>query len=190
MSIIKIAKEEQLVPTPELPVFVIPTNDMYEGIFGLIRGASDTIDPLLLFDILVGFVTCFDYVFDDLVIDLSIYKYFSISYDDVSLLAPYSPTSHILDIDDEIAQHDLDERATPTVGNVEIIDFRIAEQPRELKIGSPLSTDEKDNLIYLLRSYLNVFPWSYEDMLGLNPSIIQHHLPILPHARPVKHKLR
>ena len=107
MSIIKIAKEEQLVPTPELPVFVIPTNDMYEGIVGLIRGASDTIDPLLLFDILVGFITCFDYVFDDLVIDLSIYKYFSISYDDVSLLAPYSPTSHILDIDDEIAQHDL-----------------------------------------------------------------------------------
>ncbi|RVW67504.1 Retrovirus-related Pol polyprotein from transposon 17.6 [Vitis vinifera] len=29
-----------------------------------------------------------------------------------------------------------------------------------------------------------------EDMSGLDPSIVQHHLPILPHARPVKQKLR
>ena len=45
-------------------------------------------------------------------------------------------------------------------------------------------------LINLLRSYLDVFAWSYEDMLGLDPSIVQHHLPILPHARLVKQKLR
>ncbi|RVW26176.1 Transposon Ty3-I Gag-Pol polyprotein [Vitis vinifera] len=39
-------------------------------------------------------------------------------------------------------------------------------------------------------SYLDVFAWSYEDMSGLDPTIVQHHLPILPHARPVKQKLR
>nr|CAN73091.1 hypothetical protein VITISV_041303 [Vitis vinifera] len=61
--------------------------------------------------------------------------------------------------------------------------------PRELKIGSPLSTDERDRLIHLLRSYFDVFAWSYE-MPGLDPSIVQHHSPILPHARPVKKKLR
>ena len=38
--------------------------------------------------------------------DLSVYKYSFVSCDDVSLLAPYSPTSQIPDIDDEIAQHD------------------------------------------------------------------------------------
>ena len=42
----------------------------------------------------------------------------------------------------------------------------------------------------MLRSYLDVFAWSYEDMPGLDPTIVQHHLPILPHARPVKQKLR
>ena len=42
----------------------------------------------------------------------------------------------------------------------------------------------------MLRSYLDVFTWSYEDMPGLEPTIVQHHLPILPHARPVKQKLR
>ena len=66
------------------------------------------------------------------------------------------------------------------------VSFGIENQPRELKIGSPLSTDERKRLIHLLRSYLDVFAWSYEDMPGLDPSIVQHHLPILPHARPVK----
>ncbi|KAL6349811.1 hypothetical protein AAG906_001698 [Vitis piasezkii] len=67
--------------------------------------------------------------------------------------------------------------------DVETVDFGIEDQPRELKIGSPLSTDERDRLIHLLRSYLDVFAWTYEDMPSLDPSIVQHHLPILPHAR-------
>ncbi|RVW93290.1 Transposon Ty3-I Gag-Pol polyprotein [Vitis vinifera] len=56
----------------------------------------------------------------------------------------------------------IDERASPAVGDTEI----------------------------LLRAYLDVFAWSYEDMPGLDPSIVQHHLPLLSHVRPVKQKLR
>ncbi|RVW61620.1 Transposon Ty3-I Gag-Pol polyprotein [Vitis vinifera] len=109
----------------------------------------------------------------------------------------------IFDIDDEIAQHDsdddsspasdsdpVDQRVSPAVGDTEIVDFGTADQPRELRIGSDLSTDERDSLIQLLRSYLDVFAWSYEDMPGLDPSIVQHRLPLLPQARPVKQKLR
>ncbi|RVW29325.1 Gypsy retrotransposon integrase-like protein 1 [Vitis vinifera] len=84
----------------------------------------------------------------------------------------------------------IDVRVSPATGNVETVDFGTEDQPRELKIGSPLSIDERDRLIHLLRSYLDVFAWSYEDMPGLDPSIVQHHLPTLPHARPVKQKLR
>ncbi|RVW21995.1 Retrovirus-related Pol polyprotein from transposon 17.6 [Vitis vinifera] len=58
--------------------------------------------------------------------------------------------------------------------DTEIVDFGTADQPRELRIGSDLSTDERDSLIQLLRSYLDVFAWSYEDMPGLDPSIVQH----------------
>ena len=53
-----------------------------------------------------------------------------------------------------------------------------------------LSIDERDGLAQLLISYLDVFAWSYEDMSGLDPSIVQHRLPLLPHVRPVKQKLR
>ncbi|RVW12753.1 hypothetical protein CK203_108642 [Vitis vinifera] len=78
----------------------------------------------------------------------------------------------------------IDKRVSPAIGDVEIVDFGTDDQPRELKIGLPLSTDERNRLIHLLRSYLDVFAWSYEDMSGLDPSIVQHHLPILPHAKP------
>ena len=71
-----------------------------------------------------------------------------------------------------------------------MIDFKTPYQPKEIRIGSSLSPDERSRLIDLLRSYLDVFAWSYEDMSGLDSSIVQHHLPILPHARPVKQKLR
>ena len=76
----------------------------------------------------------------------------------------------------------MDEKVSPTIGDVETVDFGIEDQPRELKIGSPLSTDERDRLIHLLRSYLDVFAWSYEDMHGLDPSIfnttyLSYHMP-------------
>ena len=59
-----------------------------------------------------------------------------------------------------------------------------------MRIGTTLFVDERDSLLRLLRSYLDVFAWSYEDMPGLDPSIVQHHLPLVPHAKPVKQKLR
>ncbi|RVW88670.1 Retrovirus-related Pol polyprotein from transposon 297 [Vitis vinifera] len=134
--------------------------------------------------------------------DLSTFEYLPVSHV-IDLSAPSSPTSQIFDIDDEIAQHDsdddsssasdsdpVDQRVSPAVGDTEIVDFGTADQPRELRIGSDLSTDERDSLIQLLRSYLDVFAWSYEDMPGLDPSIVQHRLPLLPQARPVKQKLR
>ena len=59
-----------------------------------------------------------------------------------------------------------------------------------MRIDTTLSADERDSLLRLLRSYLDVFAWSYEDMSSLDLSIVQHHLPLVPHARPVKQKLR
>ena len=84
----------------------------------------------------------------------------------------------------------MDQRVSPAIGDMETIDFGTADQPRELRIRLDLSTDERDNLIQLLRSYLGVFAWSYENMPVLDPSIVQHRLPLLPRARSVKQKLR
>ncbi|RVW73073.1 Retrovirus-related Pol polyprotein from transposon 17.6 [Vitis vinifera] len=142
------------------------------------EGASDLVDPPLTFDVLSGFVSRHDYVSDFSSMDLSTFEYLPVSHHDQMMTLSASDSDPV------------DQRVSPAVGDTEIVDFGTADQPRELRIGSDLSTDERDSLIQLLRSYLDVFAWSYEDMPGLDPSIVQHRLPLLPHARPVKQKLR
>ncbi|KAL6340779.1 hypothetical protein AAG906_027996 [Vitis piasezkii] len=106
------------------------------------------------------------------------------------------PTAYIHDVDDVRGpdgplsnqsnfDSDSEERkVTPVSSSIELVDFGTPDQPRELRIGTSLSPYERSRLIDLLRSYLDVFAWSYKDMLGLDSSIVQHYLPTLPHARP------
>ena len=165
-----------------------------------VEGASDSVDPPLSFDAMSGFVTRFDDISDGNN-DMSIFEYLLVSQH-FPLIAPSAPIAHVCDVDDVGDTNDPlsgksgsnsnieDRKVTPVSGSTELIDFGVPNQPREIKIGSSLSHDERSRLIDLLRSYLDVFAWSYEDMPGLDPTIVHHHLPILPHARPVKQKLR
>ena len=202
VSAIEIAEEILTSPAPESGEDVMASSDLFDSHVGIVEGASDFVDPPSSFDILSGFVSRSDIVHDSSSMDLSTFEYLPVSRD-IALSAPSSPISQILDIADETAQHDsdddlssasdsdlIDQRVSPAVGDTEIVDFSTTDHPRELRIRSDLSTDERDGLIQLLRSYLDVFAWSYEDMPGLDLSIFQHCLPLLPHARPVKQKLR
>ncbi|RDX84580.1 hypothetical protein CR513_34348, partial [Mucuna pruriens] len=45
-------------------------------------------------------------------------------------------------------------------------------------------------LIELLKEYSNIFAWSYRDMPSLNREIVEHKLPLLPNATPVRQQLR
>ena len=165
-----------------------------------VEGASDSVDPPFSFDTMSWFVTRFDDIYDGNN-DMSIFEYFLVSQY-FPLIAPPAPTAHVCDVndvgdtDDPLGGHlecdsDTEDRKfTPISSSIELIDFGAPDQPREIKTGSSLSPNERSRLIDLLRSYLDVFAWSYEDMPGLDPTIVQHHQPILPYARPVKQKLR
>ena len=165
-----------------------------------VEGASDTVDPPLSFDTMSGFVTLFDDISNGNN-DISIFEYFPMSQH-FPLITPSAPTTHIYDVDDvgdtddplggqsECDSDTKDKKVTPITGSTKLIDFGTPDQPKEIMIGSSLSPNERSRLIDLLRSYLEVFAWSYEDMPGLDSSIVQHHLPILPHAKLVRQKLR
>ena len=100
------------------------------------------------------------------------------------LIVSLTPTTYIHDVDDvrvpdgplnDQSNFDSDSeerKVTPISGSIELVDFRTHDQPRELRIGTSLSPDEMSRLIDLLRSYLDVFTWSYKDMLGFDPSIV------------------
>ena len=177
---------------------LVSTDIAHDTIY--VEGASDSVDPPLSFDAMSGFVTRFDDISDGNN-DMSIFEYLLVSQH-FPLIAPPAPIAHVCDVDDVGDTDDPlggklgsnsdieDRKVTPVSGSTELIDFGVPDQPREIRIGSSLSHDERSRLIDLLMSYLDVFAWSYEDMLGLDLTIVQHHLPILPHARPVKQKLR
>ena len=54
VSVIEIVEEDPTILAHELPAFVVPTIDMYEGNVGPIEGARNSVDPPLSFDILSG----------------------------------------------------------------------------------------------------------------------------------------
>lgn len=60
---------------------------------------------------------------------------------------------------------------------------------REVKIGASLAMHVYLELVELLREYVDIFAWSYQDMPGLDTNIVKHCLTIKPECLPVKHKL-
>ena len=64
------------------------------------------------------------------------------------------------------------------------------EDPKEVKIGASLHPNVKRGLIELLKEYVDIFAWSYQDMPCLDTNIVEHHLPLKPECPPVKQKLR
>ena len=135
VSAIEVVEEIQTVLAPELMKDVTIGDDEFEDIFGFIEGTSDFMDLPLSFDILSGFISRSDDVYDSISMDLSIFEYLPVSCDSIYISTPYSLSPQILDIDDEIMQPDsdrgsfdrdsdpIDERVSPTVGDVETIDF-------------------------------------------------------------------
>ena len=59
---------------------------------------------------------------------------------------------------------------------------------RYTRVGASMERKTKQNLVQLLKKGIDVFAWSHEDMLGINPSVITHHLNIYPSSKPMRQK--
>ena len=114
-------------------------------------------------------------------------------------------TSHLEDGDEEIIQSDTDpwikllntlwdirfEQLTPpTEDKVTQINLGDEANPKPMFISESLSSSEKEDLISLMREYIDVFAWNYEDMLRLEPQVVMHHLNINSDVKPVKQQQR
>jgi predicted DNA binding CopG/RHH family protein len=71
-----------------------------------------------------------------------------------------------------------------------IVNLGSSSQLREIRIGATLDEHERAQLEELLKEFVDVFAWSYDDMPGIDPEIAQHEIPTLPDYKPVKQKLR
>uniref|UniRef100_A0A2N9GBV3 Uncharacterized protein n=1 Tax=Fagus sylvatica TaxID=28930 RepID=A0A2N9GBV3_FAGSY len=79
----------------------------------------------------------------------------------------------------------------PNIEELEIVNLADeGEEPREVKIGTRCTTEQKETLIALLREFHEIFAWSYQDMPGLDTDIVVHKIPLKPECKPVKQALR
>ena len=59
-----------------------------------------------------------------------------------------------------------------------------------IKTGTTLSPEMRTRLIRLLKENLDVFAWSHEDMLGIDPEVIQYKLNVDPERKSVQQRRR
>ena len=58
------------------------------------------------------------------------------------------------------------------------------------KVGADLKEKTKQDLVRSLKKSTDVFAWSHEDMLGIDPSVITHRLNVYPSSKLVRQKKR
>ncbi|RDX63374.1 hypothetical protein CR513_58203, partial [Mucuna pruriens] len=59
------------------------------------------------------------------------------------------------------------------------------EEAREIQVGKQMPSNLRQRLVELLKKYVDVFAWSYRDMSGLDSTIVEHKLPLIPNTVPV-----
>ena len=61
----------------------------------------------------------------------------------------------------------------------------ISANPNTIKhvhVGQNNSTDKSEAYKALLKEFCDIFAWSYEEMLGIDPSIVVHEIKTYPMA--------
>jgi hypothetical protein len=81
-------------------------------------------------------------------------------------------------------------KTTVNEGDFEYCNIGTQENPKRIKLSRTLSPKVKEKYINLMKEFLDVFSWSYEDLKFYDTSIIQHVIPIKEDHKPFKHKLR
>jgi hypothetical protein len=61
---------------------------------------------------------------------------------------------------------------------LEEVDVGDGVTPRPTFVKRNLRADYKNNLVELLREYVDCFAWSYQEMQGLSRDLVEHRLPI------------
>lgn len=53
------------------------------------------------------------------------------------------------------------------------------------KVGGELNSSMKGKIVEFLKENMDIFAWTYEDMLGIDYRVIEHHLNVNSMKKPV-----
>ena len=93
----------------------------------------------------------------------------------------------MLAMDEQIQMMNIEERRIVPEPTETLEDIPLDENDpgKSTRIGADLEGKIKKDLIRFLRKNIDVFAWSHEDMPGINPSVITHHLNVHPSSKPM-----
>lgn len=97
---------------------------------------------------------------------------------------------HIIGEDVEEALSTFESENKPIVDEFKEINLGIVENPRPTFINANLSHEEEMDYMELLMEYQDIFAWSYDEMLGLDPMVVVYQLEVKNKARVVKQAQR
>ena len=83
-----------------------------------------------------------------------------------------------------------DPKVEPPKEIVEDKNIGTKENPKIIKLSKKLPAKEKEGYVNLMKKYMDVFAWSYDDLKEYDTSIIKHTIPINPGEKPFRQKLR
>ena len=98
----------------------------------------------------------------------------------------------ILEMDDQLQTMNIKEQWTMTelVERLEEIPFDDSRLDRTTRISTLASLTVRLALMTFLKANQDVFAWSYEDMPGIDPSVMVHRLNVSPSFPPIRQKKR
>jgi len=72
----------------------------------------------------------------------------------------------------------LEDGGQATVNELKELNLGTLEEPRPIYVSSLLTSEEEKEYSNFLGKYKDVFAWSYQEMLGLDPKVVVHRLSI------------
>ncbi|KAM2590143.1 hypothetical protein TB2_042715 [Malus domestica] len=69
---------------------------------------------------------------------------------------------------------------------LEVINLGTEEDPRPIQISGLLGVDDRARIVCLLQEFKDCFAWHYTEMPGLDPTLVEHRMPIKEGYKPVK----
>jgi hypothetical protein len=66
----------------------------------------------------------------------------------------------------------------------------IETKPKFIKLSSSLTREQRDKYVDILKKFVDVFAWTYEDLRTYDTTVIEHKIPLKEEAQPFRKKLR
>jgi hypothetical protein len=63
------------------------------------------------------------------------------------------------------------------------------EEPKFVKLSSSLTNEQRAEYTELLKEFVDLFAWAYEDLKTYDTSVIEHKIPLKEEAKPFRQKL-